>query len=576
MTATQNIQIEDYKYELPDERIAKYPLQQRDCSKLLHYDSAGRIQTYDFRHLPALLPQHALMIFNNTKVIYARLHFQKSTGANIEIFCLEPHCPADYQQSFSQTAVCSWICMVGNLKKWKDGALKKTVQVSGRTLTLCATRGETSGTGHIITFEWGDDTIAFSEILDAIGELPIPPYLNRDTEQSDLSTYQTVYSKIKGSVAAPTAGLHFTPDVLAAVDAAGVQRKEITLHVGAGTFRPVKSESIGDHTMHAEWISVSREVIMSLIEHQCSCVAVGTTSVRTLESLYYIGVLAHENPNASSEDLSVPQWMPYEYAATEGPKLAPHEALQSLIHYMDRRGLDTICTTTRIIIAPGYHFHFVRHIVTNFHQPGSTLLLLVSAFVRGDWRNIYDYALAHDFRFLSYGDSSLLDTPTEVLPVTDMSGNPLSTALRNECHARTFLLHPVVHLHIFNRNGDLFLQKRPDWKTIQPGKWDTAVGGHIAAGETVQQALERESMEEMGFSAKGATLLRTYVHTSDVEREFVYVYSVVTDVLPCPTEEVSEGRFFSSDEIRRRLGTGFFTPNFEKEWMETFGDLVDK
>ena len=570
MTRTEQIQIEDYKYHLPDERIAKYPLEQRDQSKLLHYHG-GEIQEYGFRSLPDLLPKGALMIFNNTKVIYARLHFQKSTGANIEIFCLEPHTPTDYAQSFAQPRSCSWICMVGNLKKWKEGALVKEIEVAGRVIQLSATRGETHDTGHVVTFEWGHDDISFSEILDAIGELPIPPYLNRDTEASDLSTYQTVYSKIKGSVAAPTAGLHFTPDVLQAIDQGGITRGEITLHVGAGTFKPVKSEAIGDHTMHAEWIAVGRNIIEQLLAHHCQCVAVGTTSVRTLESLYYIGVLAHQNPDASPEELAVPQWMPYEYARAEGEKLTPHEALCAILDYLERHGLNTLCTSTRIIIAPGYHFHYVRHIVTNFHQPGSTLLLLVSAFVRGDWHRIYDYALAHDFRFLSYGDSSLLDTPDEILPLVGEDGETLSCATRQECHAHTHWLHPVVHLHVFAPDGSLYLQKRPDWKDIQPGKWDTAVGGHIAMGETVAEALLRESAEEIGIDATGATLVRTYIHQSEVERELVYVYRIETDATPTPSEEVADGRYFTADEIRQRIGTGYFTPNFEQEWLDTFG-----
>ena len=349
------------------------------------------------------------MVFNNTKVIFARLHFQKTTGALIEIFCLEPHTPADYQQSFAATRRVTWTCLVGNMKKWKEGRLERTVKVGDRELLLTAEHKGPVGTGFEIAFDWGDDAVSFSEVLDAIGELPIPPYLNRQTEQSDLNNYQTVYSKIEGSVAAPTAGLHFTDDVLRRLDEAGIVREEITLHVGAGTFKPVKSEEIEGHTMHAEWIAVSRQNVEHLLAHDCSCIAVGTTSVRTLESLYYIGVLIHRNPHVAPEDLHVPQWLPYEYETSTEEKLTPEAALREILAYLDRNNMNVLHTATQIIIAPGYTYKIVKTMVTNFHQPQSTLLLLVSAFVGGDWRAIYDYALAHDFRFLSYGDSSLLN-----------------------------------------------------------------------------------------------------------------------------------------------------------------------
>ncbi len=401
------IHIADYDYPLPDERIAKYPKAVRDESKLLLY-RCGEIGEDVFRGLPAHLPAGALMVFNNTKVIQARLHFHKSTGALIEVFCLEPHSPHDYQQSFAATRRVTWTCLVGNLKKWKEGRLEREINVGGRKVTLTAERIGVSGTGHEVVFDWGDDTVAFSEVLEAIGELPIPPYLNRATEESDLRSYQTVYSKIKGSVAAPTAGLHFTDAVLAALDAKGVEREEITLHVGAGTFKPVKSEEIGGHAMHSEWIAVRRETVSRLLAHGGKCIAVGTTSVRTLESLYYIGVLLHRNPDAAQDDLHVPQWLPYEYAAEPGEKLTTEEALREVTAYLDRNALPVLHTATQIIIAPGYEYHIVRAIVTNFHQPKSTLLLLVSAFIGEDWRKVYRYALDHGFRFLSYGDSSLL------------------------------------------------------------------------------------------------------------------------------------------------------------------------
>ena len=408
MEATKHIQIKDYNYTLPDDRIAKYPVAPRDHSKLLLYRD-GRVSEDSFYNLPTYLKPGALMVFNNTKVIFARLHFQKTTGALIEIFCLEPHTPADYQQSFAATRRVTWTCLVGNMKKWKEGRLERTVKVGDRELLLTAEYKGPAGTGFEIAFDWGDDAVSFSEVLDAIGELPIPPYLNRQTEQSDLNNYQTVYSKIEGSVAAPTAGLHFTDDVLRRLDEAGIVREEITLHVGAGTFKPVKSEEIEGHTMHAEWIAVSRQNIEHLLGHDCSCIAVGTTSVRTLESLYYIGVLIHRNPHVAPEDLHVPQWLPYEYETSTEEKLTPEAALREILAYLDRNNMSVLHTATQIIIAPGYTYKIVKTMVTNFHQPQSTLLLLVSAFVGGDWRAIYDYALAHDFRFLSYGDSSLLN-----------------------------------------------------------------------------------------------------------------------------------------------------------------------
>lgn len=402
----KHIHIEDYNYPLPDERIAKYPLAQRDQSKLLIY-KGGEVTEDCFKNIPSYLPQGGLMVFNNTKVIQARLHFNKESGALIEIFLLEPAFPIEYQENFVSRGKCSWYCLVGNSKKWKSGSLYHELEIGGQKITVSATRIGTHGTSQEIMFEW-DDCVAWSEILEAMGELPIPPYLNRETEESDKTTYQTVYSKIKGSVAAPTAGLHFTEDVLADIDRHGIDREEVTLHVGAGTFKPVKSEEIGDHDMHTEHIAVRRQTIEKLIAHQGEAIAVGTTSVRTLESLYYMGILAMQG----KDELHVPQWMPYEYAAeceAEGKKpLTTIEALTALLHYMDTNHLDVLHSSTQIIIAPGYEYHIVHRMVTNFHQPKSTLLLLVSAFLRGDWHKVYDFALAHDFRFLSYGDSSLL------------------------------------------------------------------------------------------------------------------------------------------------------------------------
>lgn len=417
MEETRHIKIKDFNYHLPDERIAKFPLAERDSSKLLLYRK-GEVQEDTFVNLPQYLPEGALMVFNNTKVIQARLHFRKETGALIEVFCLEPAVPHDYVLMFQQTRSCSWYCMIGNLKKWKNGALKRTVTVCGQEIELTVTRGEMHGNSHRVDFVWNSDEVTWAEILDAVGELPIPPYLNRETQESDKETYQTVYSKIKGSVAAPTAGLHFTERVLEALDRHGIDREEVTLHVGAGTFKPVKSEEIEGHEMHTEYICVNKRTIEKLIAHGGACIAVGTTSVRTLESLYYIGVYLATHPDASEEELHVQQWTPYEYAEQTRPQgsepdgrpeaLTTVKALQNILDYLERNELSALHTSTQIIIAPGYTYHVVRMMVTNFHQPQSTLLLLVSAFVHGDWHKIYDYALEHDFRFLSYGDSSLL------------------------------------------------------------------------------------------------------------------------------------------------------------------------
>jgi len=400
---TKHIKISEFNYPLPNERIAKFPLSERDQSKLLVY-RRGEVSEDRFTSLPNYLEAGEMMVFNNTKVIQARLHFRKETGALIEVFCLEPIAPNDYVLSFQQTHQCAWLCMIGNLKKWKEGTLKRTIQVKGKDVTLCATRGECRGTSHWVDFSWDDDSLTFADVLEAVGELPIPPYLNRETQESDKRTYQTVYSKIKGSVAAPTAGLHFTEKVLKALDDKGIDREELTLHVGAGTFKPVKSEEIEGHEMHTEYISVNKRTIQKLIAHGGQAIAVGTTSVRTLESLYYIGILLSQNPEANQEELHIKQWMPYENTLM----LSAVESLLHILDYMDRHSLDALHTSTQIIIAPGYEYKIVKKIVTNFHQPQSTLLLLVSAFVKGDWRKIYDYALAHDFRFLSYGDSSLL------------------------------------------------------------------------------------------------------------------------------------------------------------------------
>lgn len=410
----KSIQIKDYNYPLPDERIAKFPMAQRDQSKLLIYNK-GEISHDTFCNLPSHLPAGELMVFNNTKVIQARIHFHKSTGALIEVFLLEPAAPTDYEVMFQSCGSCSWICMVGNLKKWKEGVLSREITIPAKddseekTITLSVERRHEAHTGHWIDFSWNDDSVSFAEIIDVCGELPIPPYLNRKTEESDKTTYQTVYSKIKGSVAAPTAGLHFTQRVLENLDAMGIEREELTLHVGAGTFKPVKAELIEGHEMHTEYISVHRHTIEKLLAHDASCIAVGTTSVRTLESLYFMGVKLLSDSSLNETELHINQWDPYEGPVAESAKgITARQSLEAMLKWYDDNGVSVLHSSTQIIIAPGYEYHIVKALVTNFHQPQSTLLLLVSALLKGDWRPIYDYALANDFRFLSYGDSSLL------------------------------------------------------------------------------------------------------------------------------------------------------------------------
>ena len=400
------LRIADYDYDLPDERIAKHPLAQREQCKLLYY-KGGDIQERKFWEVPSLLPERSTLIYNNTRVINARLRFRKETGSTIEIFCLEPVLPRDYEQIFQTTSHCVWQCLVGNSKRWKQGALTQTVTIEGLEVTLAATRGEQRGNAWEIAFDWdgSDKQITFADVLSAIGEIPIPPYLNRGTEESDSTDYQTVYSHIDGSVAAPTAGLHFTDEVLEECDHRGITRREITLHVGAGTFQPVKSEHIGDHPMHYEFINVPRGVIMDIINAPGPVIAVGTTSVRTLESLYYIGQILAEHPDADEEALTVTQWMPY----TTPCKIPTREALQNIVDYLDRHHADTYMGSTQLMIAPGFQYRIVNGMITNFHQPQSTLLLLVAAFVGNDqWRGMYNYAMDHGFRFLSYGDAQLL------------------------------------------------------------------------------------------------------------------------------------------------------------------------
>ena len=398
----KSISIKDYSYDLPETRIAKFPVNPRDTSKLLLYRD-GRISSDIFRNLPDYLPEHSLLIYNNTRVIRARLFFHKETGAQIEIFCLEPLTPADYAQNFQAQGSCEWLCLVGNLKKWKGGSLSRSLVVEGKEVFFSAECLGQHDKAQRIRFSWTPAQVAFGDLLEAAGQIPIPPYLNRESQQSDEQSYQTVYSRIEGSVAAPTAGLHFTPEVLQNIDNRHIGRREVTLHVSASTFQPVKSEQMDGHPMHLEFISVEAALIQELINCEERVTAVGTTSVRTLESLYWFGVHCLEQPEAH-EAWTLDQWYPYQ----------PHkdystpEALRALLAHLKANGEDVFTAATRLLIAPGYRFKVVSDIITNFHQPQSTLLLLVAAYVGQDWRKIYDYALANDFRFLSYGDSSLL------------------------------------------------------------------------------------------------------------------------------------------------------------------------
>lgn len=393
----QNIQITEYFYPLPDERIAKHPLTQRDSCKLLVGNSSGVTADTVFTSLPSLIPADAMLVYNNTRVINARVLLHKETGAAIEIFCLEPIAPADYERNFAATDSVTWKCLVGNSKRWKDGALKRVINDD---VTLSARRiSKDAGGESVVEFSWDNPSLTFAQVIEAVGVIPIPPYLNRETEQTDSDDYQTVFSRIQGSVAAPTAGLHFTDNLLAAIDARGVRRREVTLHVGAGTFRPVQGDTVGEHTMHSELIVVDRKLIDELIDEN-KVYAVGTTSVRTLESLYHIGCLIHQGKWQGE----VPQWYPY---STDHPNLSVNDALGLVSKYLNDNGIEKLIAATRIIIAPGYKYRIVKGMVTNFHQPGSTLLLLVSAMVGDVWREIYNHALANDYRFLSYGDACL-------------------------------------------------------------------------------------------------------------------------------------------------------------------------
>ena len=400
LNAYKEIKISDFTYNLPDNRIAKYPLNERDKSKLLTYRE-GNIKEDIFENCATYLPENAQLVFNNTRVIHARLFFYKETGAKIEIFCLEPVQPADYQLTFQATEEVTWKCMVGNSKKWKEGFLSQTFDIDGRTIELTAAKIAQEGNSFHIRFVWNGG-VHFSEIIEHIGQLPIPPYLKRDTEDSDEETYQTVYAKIDGSVAAPTAGLHFTEKVFEQLKTKNITSREITLHVGAGTFQPVKSETIEGHTMHHEQVIIPIDILRAFLEDSENIIAVGTTSVRSLESLYWLG-LQLEEKRFNPFHPEVKQWEPYENEAS----ISLEKALQNIIYFLAENNERAIRFSTQIIILPGYSFKLIRGMFTNFHQPQSTLLLLISAFLGEDWKQVYDYALKNGFRFLSYGDSNL-------------------------------------------------------------------------------------------------------------------------------------------------------------------------
>jgi S-adenosylmethionine:tRNA ribosyltransferase-isomerase len=401
MTDPKNIRMADYTYDLTEDRIARYPLSERDLSRLLVFNH-NHITDCSFRELPSLIPQHSLLVFNNTKVIRARLYFEKETGAKIEVFCLEPLAPFDFAVNLSSGPGVEWKCLVGNLKKWKGEPVYSRFRKDENEFLLKATRVGEEGEAQRIRFDWDDKNISFGEVLIYLGHIPIPPYLNREDEESDKERYQTIYSKIEGSVAAPTAGLHFTSAVFNDLRAKGIDKTEVTLHVSAGTFKPVKSEKISGHEMHVEHFVVSGKTVKMLLNRDI--VAVGTTSVRTLESLYWLGTSILSGKVKDGDILRVSQWQPYE----TNPDFSVNESLKAIIEMMKRMKQDSVSVETGIIIVPGYRFRMVKGLVTNFHQPGSTLLLLVAAFIGEKWKEIYQHALHSDYRFLSYGDSMLL------------------------------------------------------------------------------------------------------------------------------------------------------------------------
>lgn len=400
MNSPKNISISEYDYPLPEERIAKFPLERRDQSKLLFYHN-GEIKESQFFHLPELLPSESLLVFNNTKVIHARLFFQKATGSMIEVFCLEPY-QMPISQAFDQREHCTWTCFIGNNKKWKEGPLTRTVTIEGMEITLSANRQQAVGNAWIVDFSWTGG-VSFAAIIEQAGVIPLPPYLHREAVSSDNERYQTVYAKLQGSVAAPTAGLHFTPEVFDALKAKDIHTDFITLHVGAGTFKPVNTPTIGEHEMHVEKIEIARDNINCIYQHfDKPIIPVGTTTVRTIESVYWFGVKLQQDPTL--EEMHVMQWDPYELAEVA---LSANQAYKNVLDWMDKHDMDTLDGDTQLLIAPGYKYHVINGLVTNFHQPKSTLLLLVSALIGDAWRDCYRYALDNGFRFLSYGDSCL-------------------------------------------------------------------------------------------------------------------------------------------------------------------------
>jgi len=403
MLEPKSIKIEDYNYNLPDNRIAKYPKNNRDASKLLIYKNTN-ISNDNFSNILSYLPPKSTLVFNNTKVIQARLKFEKETGAKIEIFCLEPITPSDYALAFQEKEKTSWKCIVGNSKKWKSGKLFKSINIDNKNIEISAERIEKFDSAQLIEFTWNNKDISFGELLDAMGRTPIPPYLNRDSEDIDTKRYQTVYSKHKGSVAAPTAGLHFTDKIIENLKDNDIDIEEITLHVGAGTFRPVKSETIDQHEMHTEHFIVTKKTIEAILKNIDNIISVGTTSIRTLESLHWIGVKIMSNYNISSDKISISQWEAYQL----NQEIEVKESLKAIINYLNRNELEKLITSTQIMIYPGYKFKVINGMITNFHQPKSTLLLLIAAFIGDKWKNVYKYAMDNDFRFLSYGDSSIL------------------------------------------------------------------------------------------------------------------------------------------------------------------------
>jgi S-adenosylmethionine:tRNA ribosyltransferase-isomerase len=402
----KNINIQDYSYELPEEKIAKFPLEERDASKLLQFKN-GLISDHSFSDISALLPSDSLIIFNNTKVIHARLLFQRETGAHIEVFCIEPAHHLDYQLAFLAKQTSSWKCMVGNAKRWKEGeVLHKIITTPVGEVVLSVSKNGKSGELFLVEFQWDNDQLSFAEVLHHAGILPLPPYLNRDTEEIDEQRYQTVYAKVQGSVAAPTAGLHFTDRVFAQLATNQIQTDEVTLHVGSGTFKPVKSDTLADHEMHEETIFVGlntlQNILHCLVNHK-PIIAVGTTSMRTLESLYWHGVKIIQK--LTNETVAIKQWDAYDIPSQH---ISPKRAIEAIINDLEQRKEDSIQGSTQIIIAPGYTFKLVDILITNFHQPENTLILLIAAFVGEDWKVIYNYALNNNYRFLSYGDSSVL------------------------------------------------------------------------------------------------------------------------------------------------------------------------